>query len=311
MAVTPRRSRRLSSRRDSWMRVMMAALPLVALGLFVMPQSATDRIRLWTGPIFSPLENLTGDWALALKERISRPGAASQPEGPPLQEQVESLQGAMAQAAAILGEYDRRVRDLARIRQGLDGLPCRLVPARLIPPEVAGGRAEARLGEGADKGIRRAAAVIVGRIDRGAREAIQRGEPVLTAAGLVGIVDDVGPVTSTVRLVTDPRTSLMVQVITLRNGQWRAGPEGVARGSDDGTTLSVQGIPRNSDVAPGDFVVTSPSRESPLPPYLILGRVLRCNAKPAALFRDLVVEPRVVPAEAHEVFVLSPETAGR
>jgi cell shape-determining protein MreC len=142
-------------------------------------------------------------------------------------------------------------------------------------------------------------------LDRGAREALSRGEPVLTAAGLVGVVDQVGPVTSTVRLLTDPRTSLMVQIITRRDGQWRPGPEGVCRGSGDGATLTVEGISRTSDVAPGDFIVTSPSPEAALPPYLVVGRVARCHLKPAALFYDLVVEPRVAAAEAGNVYVLS------
>ncbi|MBM4016939.1 MAG: hypothetical protein FJ288_01210 [Planctomycetes bacterium] len=312
MAALWRKSRRTVRHRDAWARAVMAALPLAALGLFLMPQGAADLVRVWAGPVFSPLEDVTGAWALDLAERIRNPGgAAATAEGPPLQEQVAALQGAMAQAAALLGDYDRRLRDVARIRQSLDGLPCRVVPARLMPPEVAGGQATARLGEGTDKGIRRQGAVIAARLDRGAREAIQHGEPVLTAAGLVGVVEEVGPVTSTVRLITDPRTSLMVQVITLRGGQWRAGPEGVARGSQDGRSIAVQGIPRTSDVVPGDFVVTSPSRESSLPPYLIVGRVRECDAKPAALFRGLVVEPYASPREACEVYVLSPETGGR
>jgi hypothetical protein len=306
------RKHRLTGRSDRWARIAMVALPLAAIGLLLLPQGVTDRLRVWAGPVFSPLEDVTGDWALMLKERVSNPdGAPPRPEAPPPRQQVAELQGAMAQAAAILGEYDRRLRDLARIREGLDGLPCRVIPARLIPPEVVGGQAIARLGEGIDKGVRRSAAVLCARLDRGAREAIERGEPVLTAAGLLGIVDEVGPVTSTVRLITDPRTSLMVQVVTLRNGQWRAGPEGVARGSENGSTLTVQGVPRGADVVPGDYVVTSPSRESALPPYLIVGRVLQCDAKPAALFRNLVVQPHVAPADARDVYVLSPETGGK
>jgi hypothetical protein len=255
---------------------------------------------------------VTAAWALDLRERITHPGgSAPEAQGPSLPEQVNTLQNGMAQAAAMLGDYDRRLKDLTRIREGLDGMPCRLVPARLVPPEAPGGHATARLGEGADKGLRRAGAVIACRIDRGTREAIRRGEPILTTAGLVGIVEEVGPVTSTVRLVTDPRTSLMVQVITLRDGQWRAGPEGIAQGSADGTIITVQGIPRRADVGPGDFLVTSPSPESALPPYLVVGRVVRCDVQPAAPFRSVVAEPRVSLAETRDVYVLSPETAGR
>jgi hypothetical protein len=308
MAMVMRKSRRTAGHGDAWQRVVLVALPVVAMGLLFMPQGLTDRVRVWTSPLFSPLEDASAGWALDLRERISHPdGASREAAGPTLPE----LQNGMAQATALLNEYERRLQDLTRIREGLDGMPCRLVPARLVAPEALGGQASARLGEGADKGIRRSGAVISCRIDRGTREALQRGEPILTAAGLVGIVDEVGPVTSTVRLVTDPRTSLMVQIITLRDGQWRAGPEGIARGSEDGSAITVQGIPRDADIGPGDFVVTSPSRESPLPPYLVVGRIVRCDLKPAALFRNLVVEPRVSPAETREVYVLSPETGGR
>jgi cell shape-determining protein MreC len=285
----------------------MLALPLLALAMVFLPPSITDRVRVWAGPVFAPLQNVTEDWSLDLADRL-RHGDASAPDAETQREdRVASLQNALAQAAAVLGEYDRQVRDLAKIRDGLDGFPCRVIPARLLSPEVPGGHAGARLGEGADKGIRRNAAVVAGQIDRGGREALQRGEPILTAAGLVGIVDEVGPLTSTVRLITDPRATMMVQVITHRNGQWRAGPEGMARGTADGTAVLVTGIQRTSDVAPGDFVVTSPPRESNLPSYLIVGRVVRCNQKPAAVFIDLLVEPRVRLSDARQVYVLSPD----
>jgi hypothetical protein len=282
-------------------------LPLVALTLLFLPQSVTNRLRVWAGPVFTPLQNLTERWSLNLSESIYRPDAATPDSQAALRERTESLENALAEAAAVLGEYDRQVRDLAQIRAGLDRLPCRLVPARLLAPEVPGGRAGARLAEGADKGIRKSGAVVARLIDRGAREALQRGEPILTAAGLVGIVEEVGPLTSTVRLVTDPRAALMVQVITHRNGQWRAGPEAVARGDENGAAIIVQGVPRASDVAPGDFVVTSPSPESALPPYLIVGRISACNLKPAAVFYDISVEPRVPLAQVREVYVLSPD----
>jgi len=287
----------------------MAILPLVALGLILLPQSLSDHLRVWAGPVFSPLQDLTQGWALDLAEQIRNPGAsAADSAGPPPHEQIKTLENALAEATALLAQYDRQVKQLARLRQDLGNLPCRLTHARLLAPEMPGGQAAARLAEGADKGVRKGGAVVSARLDLGAREALERGDPVLTAAGLVGVVDEVGPVTSTVRLVTDSRTSLMVQVITCRNGQWRAGPEGISRGAENGTTLTVQGIPRDSDVVPGDFVVTSPSREAALPPYLILGRVVRCELKPAALFYTLTVEPRVSPAEAREVYILSPDT---
>ncbi|MCX5682475.1 MAG: hypothetical protein NT049_02165, partial [Planctomycetota bacterium] len=147
------------------------ALPVVALGFMLMPQGLTDRVRVWASPLFSPLEDASSGWALDLRERLIHPDEASrEAAGPTLPEQVDSLQNGMAQATALLNEYERRMQDLTRIREGLEGMPCRLVPARLVAPEALGGQASARLGNGADKGIRRSGAVISCRIDRGTRE---------------------------------------------------------------------------------------------------------------------------------------------
>jgi cell shape-determining protein MreC len=309
MVLMTRRSRRAAGHHGSWQRVLFAALPFVALGLLLMPQGATDRLRLWVSPVFSPLQNRTEVAALDIADRMRRAGPTSpQAEAAATRQDVATLENALAEATGLLNEKEQIIRDLGRLRADLDGLPCRLTPARLLAPEIAGGQAAARLSKGSGKGVRKGGAVIVRRIDRGARDAIERGEPVLVAAGLVGVVDEVGPVTSTVRLTTDPRTNLMVQIITRRDGQWRAGPEGLARGSKDGTAVVVQeGIPPTADVAPGDFVVTSASPESALPPYLIVGRVVRCDLKPAALFYSLVVEPRVALEDLRDVYVLSPE----
>lgn len=292
-------------------RVVTALLPLVAVATLLMPQSVSDRARVWAGPVFMPLQNLTQGWSLDLAERFGHNDLA-RPAAPAADaDQARLLENALAEATARLAQADRRLADVARLREALDGLPCRLVPARLIAPEVGGGRTPALIAKGSARGVTAGGAVIRRHLDRGAREALERGEAVLTAAGLIGVVDEVGPFTSTVRLVTDPRTSFMVQVITRRAGRWRAGPEGVARGSEDGRTVSVEGIPRTSDIAPGDFIVTSPSQEAALPAYLVVGRVARCDLKPTALFYDLVVEPRVAPAEAGEVYVLSPDAGGR
>ena len=68
----------------------------------------------------------------------------------------------------------------------------------------------------------------------------------------------------------------------------------------------MKGISKGSDVAAGDFVVTSASPESPLPPYLIVGRIVRCELRAAALFYEVEAEPRVAPGDVDEVYILSP-----
>ena len=276
----------------------------------VLPRTVTEPLRLWASPILAPIQNLAPEGTLNIGGPARTAGLSAEGQDADIHEQLLTYQNALAEMAALLDQSDRQVRDLSQIRAGLEGQPCRLTPANFIPPEMPGGQAVGRLGSGSTKGIRKSGVVLSRRLNRGTREAIEHGNPVLLAAGLVGVVDDVGPTTSTVRLITDPRLSLMVQVITCRGGQWRAGPEGVARGSDDGQTLTVQGIPRASDIEPGDYVVTSPAPESNLPPYLIVGRVKECDLKAAALFRTLTVLPRVPLADVREVYVMSPEGAG-
>jgi len=297
--------------RETRCRIVMAMLLLAAGALLFLPASVTGRVRVWAAPVFSPFQNLTEGWVLDLAQQIRDPrrrggGPTVEEDMAALVARIEVLQDALAQAGARLGEYERRLKDLSQIRQGLDGLPCRLIPARLIAPEVAGGRAGALLAEGTGSGVRKGSAVIARGIDRGAALGLERGDAILTAAGLVGIVDEVGPLTSTVRLVTDPQTRLMVQVVMRRDEKWRAGPTGLANGTEDGTAVCLVGVPRTADVAVGDFVVTHPSPESPLPAYLIVGRIVRCELKPAAPFYDIQIEPRVAPSEAFEVFVLAP-----
>jgi len=285
----------------------MGALVAVAAGLLFLPQGWTDRLRVLAGPVFSPLQDVTQGWTLEMAREMREggggPGLAD--EAGRLRARVGALEDALVKAAARLGESERQVAALSQIRTGLGELPCRLVPARLVAPEVAAGRAGARLVGGSENGVRKGGAVVSCRIARGTREAIEQGEAVLTAAGLVGVVNEVGPVTSTVRLTTDPRSNLMVQVIRWREGRWQAGAEGLARGTEDGRALQVDHVDRTADVSVGDFVVTSPSPKSPLPPYLIVGRIVSVGMKPAGLCHEIRVEPRAAVGTLREVFVLS------
>ncbi|MBL7140675.1 MAG: rod shape-determining protein MreC [Planctomycetes bacterium] len=288
--------------------MVLAALPLVAAAMVLAPQSMSDRARVWAAPVFRPLQSVTAEWALDLNQPFepSRPTAAA-PVPDDLVRRLRVLENALAEATARLADYDRRVRDLAHIRDALDGLPCRLVPARVMAPEVAGGRTSAMLSKGFSDGVRPGGAVVRARLDRGAREAIETGEPVLTAAGLVGVVDQVGPLTSGFRLLSHPDTRLLVQLVLRRDGRWQPGPDGLsAEGAGDGRTMVIEHVPRAADVAVGDFVVTSPSPESALPPFLIVGRVARSDPHPTnLLFLTLVVELQVPSDAAREVYVLS------
>ncbi len=91
-------------------------------------------------------------------------------------------------------------------------------------------------------------------INVGRNHGIEAQMPVVTADGLVGRVTEVGATWSKVSAVIDPRTSVSVMVQRTR-------VNGMVRGRlESGTTsdvLELYYLPANSDLVPGDIIVTS------------------------------------------------------
>jgi len=86
-------------------------------------------------------------------------------------------------------------------------------------------------------------------INRGARDGIQRGMPVVTGAGLVGRVTDVFANASRVLLVTDPSSAVSAR---LQNTREQGSVIGLLSGN-----LRMEMLPLNADVQIGDIVITS------------------------------------------------------
>jgi hypothetical protein len=309
MATRRRRRRKTLLSRDARRRLTVVLLSLVGIFLLLVPRDAAKQIRLHAGPVLYPLRNLTEEWSMEVGVRPSGQGA-SQANQVRLIEENAAYQDALIKAAAVIADQSRRIEELERIREAFEGTPCRLVPVDLLPMRVAGGGVAARLAQGADNGVEVGGTVVAGRFKPGTVQAVERGQAVLTAAGLVGVVDAIGPRMSTVRLVTDPNSALKVQVVVQRGGVWQAGPTGVAIGTRDATGIRLKGIRRTDNVAPGDFLVTSPSAGSLVPPYLIVGKVVECRLPPGSGFYDIRVEPRVDLSAAKGVYVMVPEIGG-
>lgn len=87
-------------------------------------------------------------------------------------------------------------------------------------------------------------------ISKGARDGVFRGQPVLDAHGVVGQVDKVGAFTAMVRLITDPSHAIPVRVN-------RNGIRTVAVGTGNLHELDLTSLPNNTDIRPGDLLVTS------------------------------------------------------
>lgn len=103
-------------------------------------------------------------------------------------------------------------------------------------------------------------------IDRGRDAGVALRMPVVAGAGLVGRVVAVSGSRATVRLVTDPTSSVGVRLTN-------SGDVGVATGRGTDKHLGVDFITPDSVVKKGEVVVTSGLQQSEFPPSIPVGRV--------------------------------------
>ncbi|MDQ1604575.1 MAG: rod shape-determining protein MreC [Actinomycetota bacterium] len=126
-------------------------------------------------------------------------------------------------------------------------------------------------------------------IDAGSQDGITPDMTVLNGDGLVGRVKTVGPTTATVLLVVDPESAVGVRLeatmqVGITSGQ----------GISDHSRLSMQLLDSQSDVKPGDRVVTFGSQgDSPYVPGVPVGVVTSVQGSPGSLTRTASVDPYV------------------
>lgn len=87
-------------------------------------------------------------------------------------------------------------------------------------------------------------------LNKGKRDGVYVGQPVLDAKGVMGQVIDVGPLTSTILLISDSKSAVPV-----RNN--RTGERAILAGTNSMEHLSLINLPKTSSIHPGDVLVTS------------------------------------------------------
>jgi rod shape-determining protein MreC len=101
-------------------------------------------------------------------------------------------------------------------------------------------------------------------VDKGTRDGISVGMPVVTGQGLVGRVIKVSANAAQIMLVTEPSSAVSARLQTSR-------AEGTVRGTRAGT-LEMDMIPLDSQASSGDLVITS-GLGGNFPPDIVLGQV--------------------------------------
>jgi rod shape-determining protein MreC len=137
------------------------------------------------------------------------------------------------------------------------------------------------------------------RVDRGERDHVRPGMPVIAAEGLVGQVRRTWGRYSDVLLTVD-RTSAVDVVIQ------RTGARGMLRGTgeDDRYLSHIQYLRREDDIRVGDLVHTSGLGQR-FPASILVGRVTRIVRREFGLYQEAEVTPAVNFSSLDEVLVLT------
>lgn len=132
-------------------------------------------------------------------------------------------------------------------------------------------------------------------IDVGEADGVDSGMTVMGTSGVVGQVVSVTDHRATIRLLTDPNSGAAALVQSSR-------AEGVVRGSLDGL-LYLENVDVDVEVAQGDVVMTSGTGGS-YAKGLIIGTVVKVDAKQGQAARRIVVLPNDKASSLEEVFVV-------
>ncbi|HEX7113784.1 MAG TPA: rod shape-determining protein MreC [Steroidobacter sp.] len=134
------------------------------------------------------------------------------------------------------------------------------------------------------------------RINKGADDGVFRGQPVLDAFGIVGQVMQLDKTTATVILITDSEHAIPVQVN-------RNGIRSIAVGTGDMGKLNLPYMTIDSDVQPGDLLVSS-GLDGIFPAGYPVATVSRVERDPNATFALVEAKPLAHLDRDREVLLL-------
>lgn len=141
-------------------------------------------------------------------------------------------------------------------------------------------------------------------IDKGTRQGIKKGMPVVAAGGLVGRVVEVSRSSATVLLITDPTSNVAVRLPDSNNAT------GLASGHAGVKTLSVDFVSPDAQLTKDEHVVTAGQKDGLYPPDLPVGRVVSADKTPGANQYAVTVRPEVDLTRIEFVHVLLWTAAG-
>ncbi|WMC10168.1 rod shape-determining protein MreC [Oceanimonas pelagia] len=240
-------------------------------------QSFTD-IKLYLNSLVSPLQYMANSPRLLL----------------------DSASTQLMSRQALLNQTERMERELFLLRDDL---------LRLRHLEQENQRLRELLGSPVQRDARRMVAEIMAVdtdpfshqvvIDKGSRQGVFEGQPVLNEQGVVGQVISVGQTTSRVLLITDISHGIPVRVA-------RNDLRAIASGSGRLDRLVLDNITRNTDIQEGDVLLSS-GLAGRFPEGYPVGRVTHVGYEEGHAFADIRVTPFAALGRVRYLLLLWPE----
>ncbi len=135
-------------------------------------------------------------------------------------------------------------------------------------------------------------------LDKGKKHGVFNGQPVLDAQGIMGQIMEVGPITSTVLLITDVKSAIPVKSV-------RTGERAILIGSQDKHRLTLVNLPKTTTIREGDSLVTSGLGQR-FPEGYPVGKVLTIKKSDEAFIKAEVI-PHALVNRSRLVLLLWPD----
>ncbi len=266
--------------RDAAIVVVLLALPFFFLSANLRDPSRTtllDRLVLELSSPFQSVATGAARWVSDIAEEYVYLVEVRE-ENDRLRARLARLEEERARLAAE-GIENRRLRSLLSLRERVGG---EVIAAEVVAKDFTSFFRVTRL-----------------EIDRGDRDRVRPGMPVIGAQGLVGQVRRTWSRYADVLLVVD-RTSAVDVVIQ------RLGARGILRGTgeNDRYMAQVQHLQREDQVRVGDLVHTSGLGQR-FPASILVGRITRIVRQDFGLSQEVEVTPAVDFSALDEVLILT------
>jgi rod shape-determining protein MreC len=252
-------------------------LGMVSVGVMILDHRGgyLETARLWmsaaASPIYAVVQTPAQLWRWITDSFADR--SRLRTENTQLTEQLRVARTQLLRFQS-LNEENRRLRE---IREASKGVSERTLIAEIINVSVNPFRHMVVINKGADDGV-------------------FRGQPVLDAFGVVGQVMQVGKSTATLILITDAEHSVPVQVN-------RNGIRSIAMGTGESAKLSLPYMTVESDVKPGDLLVSS-GLDAIFPAGYPVATVTKVERNPAETFALVEARPLAQLDRDREVLLL-------